>query len=367
MPSAWAPSWLRGSSLQESEPILRAASTLFAISFLALSSACHRSAPAGATDAASRDAGKAAESISFLGGERGLDHVGIAVVDLDATTHAYHDLLGFSRPTEGRLPNGIRNVNYYFADATYLETLVYWDRTKASWLAQFTDKHQGGFFAVMSAFSVQSTGAFLAQRGIKVSAPYSGTIQTAGEDAMPEEKWQTFFLPNGVLPGDPLSLYFIAYKRGPRDEFLHKLENPKLRKQLFHKNTALGLRAVWYAVPDLAAAAKAYESIGLSRHRAFKDEELGADGQVLIAGTAEGEVRLLAPNTPNGVVSKFIAERGGPGILGVTLLAGNINTASSVIAAGTGVPMPIQQGMEGMSFRVPPELAQGVYLEFTQQ
>jgi len=327
---------------------------------------CHRPAGVAGDAAAETEAGAPAtaeRSATLLGGERGLDHVGIAVKNLDAATHTYHDVLGFNRPTEGKLPNGIRNVNYYFSDATYLETLVYWDRGKASWLANFTDKHSGGLFAVLSAFSPEASTEFLSARGIKVGAPHSGTIQTADEDAMPEEKWKTFFVPEGTLPGDPL--YFIAYGRASRDEFLRKLDDPRARRMLSHRNTALGLRAVWFAVPDLAVASKAYDSIGLPRARAFSDVQLGADGQVFGAGL--GEIWLVAPGSPDGKVADFLRDRGGPGILGVTLAVGSVATAARVIEEGTGVPMPTYAGQLGTSIRVAPELTQGVWLEFAQQ
>jgi catechol 2,3-dioxygenase-like lactoylglutathione lyase family enzyme len=327
--------------------------------------ACHRSPtrPAG-NEGGSGEAGRSTATVdraaTLLGAERGLDHVGIAVKSLEDATHTYHDLLGFSRPIEGKLPNGLRNVNYYFADATYLETLVYWDRDKAAWLAAFTDKHSGALFAVLSAFSPEASTQFLAARGITVGKPFSGTIQTSGQDAMPEEQWKTFFLPEGLLPGNPL--YFISYRRGPRDDFLGKLEDPRARRQLQHKNTAQGLRAVWIAVSDLAAASKAYESIGLPRGRAFKDPSLGADGQVFRAGA--GEIWLLGPVAADGKVASFLRERGGPGIMGVTLEAGSVEQAARVIGERTGVPMTPFEGQLGTSIRVPPELTLGVWMEF---
>lgn len=323
---------------------------------------CQDGTPTTGPAAASATA-NAADAGSLLGGERGLDHVGVAVKDLDAATHVYHDLLGFSRPVEGKLPNGLRNVNYYFGDATYLETLVYWDRVKAKWLADFTDAHSGALFTVLSAYSPEATTGFLASRGIKVSAPISGTIQTAGEDAAVEEKWKTFFLPGGFLPGDPL--YFISYKREARDAYLHQLDDPRLRRQLLHKNTALGLRAVWFAVPDLEAATRAYEAIGLPRKREFVDPAIGASGRAFGAGS--GEIWLLAPSAPDGKTAAFLHERGGPGIMGITLAAGSIPVAAKVIGEGTGAPMPTYAGQLGTSIRVDPAFTLGVWLEFSQE
>jgi catechol 2,3-dioxygenase-like lactoylglutathione lyase family enzyme len=285
------------------------------------------------------------------------------VKNLEEATHTYHDVLGFNRPTEGKLPNGLRNVNYYFADSTYLETLVYWDREKAPWVASFTDKHSGGLFAVLSTFSPETASRFLSTRSINVGKTFSGTIQTAGQDAMPDEQWKTFFLPDGTLPGNPL--YFISYKRAPRDEFLKKLEDPRARKVLSHKNTALGLHAVWFAVPDLVAASRAYESIGLPRGKAFADPALGADGQIFGAGA--GEVWLLAPHGDGSKVAAFLAERGGPGIMGVTIEAGSVAQAARVIGQGTGTSIATYDGLFGPSLRVAPELTHGVWMEFAHR
>jgi hypothetical protein len=283
------------------------------------------------------------------------------VKDLDQTTETYKRL-GFDRPIEGKLPNGLRNVNYYFSDATYLETLVYWDRAKAAWLANFTDEHSGALFLVLSAMSAEGTTAYLAGRGVKVGAPVSGTIQTSDEDAMPEEKWKTFFLPNGLLPGDPL--YFIAYNRGPREDYLHKLDDPAKRRKIRHTNTALGLRAVWCAVPDLEAARKGYDAIGLVRRRVFDDAELGAEGQVYEAG--RGELWILGPRAADGKLAAFLRDRGGPGIVGVTLAAGDVERAAKVIGERTGQPLTTRAGQLGTSVRVPPELTAGVWIEFAQ-
>jgi catechol 2,3-dioxygenase-like lactoylglutathione lyase family enzyme len=305
----------------------------------------------------------AADPAALFGGERGLDHVGVAVRNLEEATHTYHDLLGFDRPIEGKLPNGLRNVNYYFGDSTYLETLSYWDREKAQKVAKFTDDHSGGLFAVLSVLSHESAAQFLSSRGIAVGQPISGTIQTAGEDAMPEEQWRTFFLPDGTLPGNPF--FFIAYQRAPREEFLHKLEDMQNRLKLRHRNSALGIHSVWCAVADLAAATKAYESIGLVRGSPFDDPFLSADGQVLGAGA--GEIWLFAPKSGKGKVADFLKERGEPGILGATIEVGSVAQAARVIGDRTGASLTTYEGVFGTSLRVGPELTQGIWLEFAHR
>jgi catechol 2,3-dioxygenase-like lactoylglutathione lyase family enzyme len=340
---------------------------VLALCLLLIGAGCGRSvAKHAADDEFNGRAGTApsgARGATLLGGERGLDHVGIAVTNLEYTTRLYRDTLGFSRPIEGTLPNGIRNCNFYFSDSTYLETLVFWDRGKAQWIADFTDGHSGALFAVLSVFSPEESTAFLADRGIRVGAAVSGSIRVEGDDAAPAEMWRTVFLPRGLLPGNPL--YFISYGRAAREEYLHELDDPRARRALHHTNTALGLHAVWLAVEDLRDASRAYASIGLPIGKAFDDPDLGAHGQVFRAGA--GELWLVAPTSAEGKLAGFLRSRGGPGIAGITLMAGSVDVAARVIEQGTGARLSSYQGQDGISIRVPPELTEGVWLEFAQK
>jgi Glyoxalase-like domain len=300
-------------------------------------------------------------SSTLLGGERGLDHVGIAVKSLEHAAHVYQDLLGFGHPIEGKLGNGLRNANYYFGNATYIETLVADDREKGRWIADFADQHQGAKFAVLSVFSTEDTTKFLAGRDIQAGTPIPGAIQTPDLDAMPKEQWRTFSLPSGELPGDPF--FFIAYRRDMRDDFLEKIKTPKFRQQFRHKNTALGLLAVWIAVEDLESATEIYASIGLSKGRSFEDAELGAGVQVFPAGI--GEIWLVGTASPDSKVATFLKERGGPGIIGLTVEVGSVAQAQRAIATPT--PLAMFEGAYGQAIRVGPDLAEGVWIEFTHR
>jgi catechol 2,3-dioxygenase-like lactoylglutathione lyase family enzyme len=300
---------------------------------------------------------------TLFGGERGMDHVGVAVPDLEAAARTYQEKLGFSKPQTGRLPNGIRNVNFYFADATYLEILTHYDRGKATWLADFTDQHSGALFLVLAAYSPEATAAFLAPRGLRISKPVSGTIQTAADRAMPEEKWKTFAYERSPLPGDPL--YFIAYGRPGREAYLEKLKDRRVRRVLYHDNTALGLHAVWLAVPDLEPATRAFTAAGFTAGRRFDDPRLHAKGQVIEAG--QGAIYLLASATPDGAIAQFLRRRGGPGLAGLTIEAGSADAAARLIGGKTGRTFATYAGLLGPSVLIPPELTHGVWLEFAEK
>jgi hypothetical protein len=122
---------------------------------------------------------------------------------------------------------------------------------------------------------------------------------------------------------------------------------------------------VWLAVDDLNAASQGYASLGLPVGQSFDDLDLGAHGQVLRAGA--GELWLVAPTSTEGKLAGFLRSRGGPGIAGITLIAGSVDVAARVIEQGSGARLSSYLGHGGISIRVPPELAEGVWLEFTQQ
>ncbi|MCA9665859.1 MAG: VOC family protein [Myxococcales bacterium] len=295
---------------------------------------------------------------TLLGGERGIDHVGVAVKDLAAAQKTYHEKLGFSRPTRGRLPNGLDNVNYYFEDATYLETLTYYDDKKAKWLAYFLGKFgEGGNFLVLSVRSIDATARFLEARGVSMSKPHLGSIRVKGKRG---GSWRTLFFKKSPLPGAPV--YFIGYPRKRRARFLRKLQSPRVRQRYFaHENGALGIKAVWMAVNDLEAAAKGYEKIGLARGRAIEHAKLGARGIELAAGI--GKILLLAPaKKGKGAVAKFLARRP-PGVLGMSILVKDLEAARALINKRNKTKLKVYDGPLGKSVLVPAKLAHHTYLE----
>lgn len=298
---------------------------------------------------------------SLLGGERGVDHVGLAVTDLRAAARTFQQRLGFERPIPGHLPNGIDNVNFYFEDATYLELLTCYDRQKADWLAWFLDRYtEGGNFVVLSVASAADTAAFLRGRGVPTEAPSAGSIEIQG--GRPGGTWRTLFFQRSPLPGSPL--YFIEYPRDARADFLRKLEDREVRRLSFrHRNTAVGIRAVWLAVRDLEGAAAAYAAIGLERGPAVSVERLGARGVAFRAGL--GQLLLLSPTAADGPVAAFLGRRG-PGVLGMSIEVRDLAAAQRAVSEGTGRTLAAYAGPLGRSILVEPQDAHGAYLELFQ-
>ena len=154
----------------------------------------------------------------LFGGETGLDHVGVAVKDLDMAERAYTEL-GFGLGQRGTLPNGLKNLNYYFADNRYVELMTYWDKDKADWLARFLEKTEGANFVLFSVFSMDETRALLEAKGYQLGTTTPGRIDAPGVVAGTDPLWHTlFFAPPSPLPGGRVG--FIAYRRDRREHTL---------------------------------------------------------------------------------------------------------------------------------------------------
>jgi choline dehydrogenase-like flavoprotein/catechol 2,3-dioxygenase-like lactoylglutathione lyase family enzyme len=301
---------------------------------------------------------------TLLGGELGYDHVGVAVRDLDGAARQYRKL-GFGKGKHGKLPNGLKNVNFYFGDTTYLELVTVYDPKKNPWINGFIEKHdKGAMFYFLSVYSIEETRDFLRERGVRVSDPLAGRIETAGQKASKKSMWHSFYFERTPLPGHNLS--FITYGRKSRNFFLYKVKNEKVRRRFFSTpNTVQGLKTAYVAVRDLEASRKIYERLGLRAGRRFDSEPLDARCLEIEAGPGRAVVLARARKT-RGPVASFLARRGEEGIIGLGFEVAKLEAARSLINRNTGQQLERYRGLFGDSFMVPAELAYDVWLEFFQ-
>jgi predicted lactoylglutathione lyase len=312
---------------------------------------------------------------SLFGGERGFDHVGLAVQQLDAAKETYQ-ALGFTNGQYGKLPNGLKNVNFYFADSTYLELLTVYDEKKNPWVSGWMKRYkQGAMFVAVCAYSYEQAKAFLKARGHTLSKAFAGRIKAPGKKRYSKKaQWHTFYFePKFPLPGYKGWVFFIAYEPKARNLYLFKLTISRLKKKLAHPNTAVGLIAAWTVVKDLEQSKKAYRSIGLEQMKPVKSKTLAASGVVIKTG--KGSMVVLQPNPrekkqakgkpANDVAARFLKARGSS-IIGLTVQVEDLEKARAIVKRGTGRDFAVYDGWFGKSFVVPPELTYGVWLEFAQ-
>lgn len=297
---------------------------------------------------------------AIFGSGHGLDHVGIAVRDLETAKKTYRNL-GFTVFAGGKHPNlGTRNSGPSF-ESGYLELITFWDRTKTlgGMVANFLEKHEGGLFVGLDLSSAEDTAKLLRASGFNIDGPETGSLSEDPEqhDQAPNVgSWRFLGLDSGTIPAGHLptkssdAIFFLQYEPWVGN---------------VHANTAKKLASVWMGVRDLEASVRGYESMGFRRSRKIAVPQLGAQGQEIEAG--QGRILLLQPENSTGKVAAFLAERGAEGIIGVSIEVASLQTARSLLEANTKRQLEPYAGPYGHSILIPPEFTHGIWIEFFQK
>jgi hypothetical protein len=273
--------------------------------------------------------------------EATLDHVVIAVHDLDAAAKVY-SALGFGVLPGGRHPTGTQNSAMVLGAHTYLELITPYDAALPGGrrLADFLRQGEGAESAGLQIDSAESAARDLRAAGLKVRGPTAGTILRPGETQAPPRWWSVAF--EDRVARRPV--FLIEYIRDP---------NAPRRPAPAHANSASTLTALLVAVSDLEQAAAAYGNIGELSTRQIAMPELGAAAkQIALKG---GSILLLHATDPEGPTARWLKQRG-EGILGVRIGVTDLGQARSSIGSKN-------VSASDQSVLVSPENAEGIWLQ----
>jgi hypothetical protein len=232
----------------------------------------------------------------------GLDHVPIAVRDLEAAAKAYRSL-GFVLKPGRPHANGIRNLHAKFPDGTELELITATSPRDA--LTRTYGRHLAG----------GDGPAFLA-----------------------------FYAPSGAPAGDlPAYVFFGARNRSPTDRPEH----------FAHPNTAQALISVWLAGDDLSAERRLLTAVGA----AFEERDVFVPERMraTVARVPEADVVLLPASR------RLVEDRP---IVGATVRVRDLGAARRALALG-GIAIREDAGAPHRVF-ITPEAAHGLWLELRE-
>ncbi len=302
----------------------------------------------------------------LLGEGHGIDHVVVAVRDLEASQSFFADSLGFSRAPRAQLP-GVANTEFWFSDTTYLELITVTDREQAMefmpQLPEFLDRHErGAMYLGLDVVSAARAIEYLSERGFEMLGPLAGSAALEGLDEPPPDMWQYVMFMQPVVPAN--AIFFIDYDEATLDVLAEQYPEYAPQQYMSHPNTALGIQAVWLAVYDLDAAAAAFESVGLVAGPVL--ERNFFTDRVRKVETGHGDILLFEPTGEDGFTARFMEARG-EGIMGVSLRVASLVRVREVVAPGIARRLLPHTGFYGGSFLVQPLLTRGLWIEFFEE
>jgi catechol 2,3-dioxygenase-like lactoylglutathione lyase family enzyme len=252
----------------------------------------------------------------------GVDHIPIAVRDLDAAAARYR-ALGFALKSGTPHANGIRNQHVKFRDGTELELITALE-ARDSLTAYYRSHLAGGDGPAFLALYAPDRARLVARLDEQtVSYRRSGALV--------------------AMPDGPLRyLFFGARNQSPTDRDEH----------FVHANTAESLVGVWIAGDDLSAERKLLGQLDVTfgRTTVYVPHAATAD----VAQVGSGQVVVL-PGSHQIVAGRKIA--------GATLRVRDLDAARRALL-GAGLGSALVTSSDGRSLFIPPADAHGLWLEF---
>lgn len=256
----------------------------------------------------------------------GLDHIPVAVNDLEAAAERYRQL-GFALKPGRPHDNGIRNQHVKFPDGTELE-LITADEARDS-LTTYYRRH----------LAAGDGPAFLALYAPETDR-LAGKLHTLQRTYRRNGGMLTFPEP------DPLRYLFFARRN----------HSPTDRPEHFrHANGGDALIGVWLAGEDLGTERRLFAALGAAF--AEKTVHVPETVQATVARLQEGEIVFL-PGSRQAVPGRRI--------VGATVRTRDLEAVRRVLEKARQPVPRVVRTPEGSSLFLPPSLTHGIWLEFRE-
>jgi catechol 2,3-dioxygenase-like lactoylglutathione lyase family enzyme len=258
-----------------------------------------------------------------------LDHVVIAVRDLDAASQSYRDALGFEvRPGGRHVGRGTHNSIVRFG-LDYLELISVYDAESATHpapgtLVEYLRQREGGLVGFALATSnIEALAGRLRRAQLSAEGPFPMARERPDGRRL---SWR-LLVPGGVAWRRPWP-FFIQWDQPDAERLTWEAPGG-------HANGARGVQEVAVAMGELGRAVQLYErqlGLPLLGHETVAD--LGADRAVFTVGACR--VAVLTPRGPGPVADALAA--GGEGVLQVVLAVEDLDATRRWLAArGVGL------------------------------
>ncbi len=223
---------------------------------------------------------------------RGIDHIVIAVRDLDAAIQHYTDA-GFTVVRGGRHNIGTHNALIAFADGAYIELIAFLNPVPGHPWHAALEKGGGIVDFCMQTDDLAADVELLRRAGATMGDPSPMTRER------PDGYRVSWVL---SIPAPPFTgqVPFLIKDETPRDE--------RVPHDRAHRNQAAGIESVTVAVEDVGAASRFYARVlgrpGMPLQRADLDAS-GVEFQI-----GPHRIELLAPKDTAGPLAEHLRARG---------------------------------------------------------
>jgi catechol 2,3-dioxygenase-like lactoylglutathione lyase family enzyme len=257
----------------------------------------------------------------------GLDHIPLAVADLEMAAQRYRQL-GFTLKPGRPHDNGIRNQHAKFPDGTEIELITAVEARDALTIEYLRHliKGDGPVFVAFFAPDMDSVARQLDAAG------------------------RTYRRAEGLLSfpeGDDLRYIFFGHRnRSPTDRSEH----------FRHANGAEALIGVWIAGDDLSAEQDLLARMGASI--AGEDFHVPENVRGTVARLPQAEILFLPDSRQL---------KPGRRIVGATVRTRDLEALRRVLAVCPWNMPPVVRTKHGSSMFLPPDLTHGIWLEFREQ
>ena len=256
----------------------------------------------------------------------GLDHIPLAVNNLERATDDFHRL-GFTLKA-GRLhDNGIRNQHVKFEDGAGIELIT---------ASQARDAQTAKYLRLLS----QGDGPALLGLHTANMDALAKSLESIGQPYVRQGGFVTL-----AEPGFDY-LFFGGSNRSPTDRPEH----------FAHANTASAMIGVWIAGGDVPRLSRLFASLGalIIEKQVFVPERINAT----VARLENGEITFLPASRQ--VMS-------GRPIVGAVFKTRDLGKAQRLWASTDNAAPVVVQAARHRSLFIPPQTAHGIWLEFREE
>lgn len=312
-----------------------------------------------------------ANTKNLLGIGYGIGNATILVKNLSAARNYYADTLGFTMPKPGKFDtifNAGVTASIDFPDFSSLEFLSIADtaivESQYSFIKSFLEHNEGVRTYSLSTSSADTTYTWLTSQGIKTDSVKSYRTSSTPpkgwgwDTGGPQESRVDF---DSINPPAHLPKFIeqisADYQQMQTDWTTYYIYGRVYGK---HPNGVVGTSTLKIAVADLETAREEFKKIGFTELEEYPTKNIARFKLV-----RNQELHLVAPQSPEDDVSKFLETRGS-GIFAITFDVENLDSTKAFLKKKIPPEALIFDSLQGR-LTIPQEFAYGVQLEFTQE